>query len=399
MGFADWFRWGYGATKNPLSVERDIAGNWFYRMFSSSGSFTSLTTDREKIEMILKSPAVLKVFKLNADLTSLGKVTDESGKKTIKDHQARPNKHQTWKQFFYDYSFYSMLGTAYLWRSNGTNLDFSETQFYWLNPAKITFPNSLDIKLDKLDLSNKSINDIGREYIQYRFRGGSVKDIPLKEIQPFFDISNSVSENWYKGNSSIDALYRVISNSNLVIEAENVNIDFSRKFLVSGKAAMSDTTSMAMGKDDKESVESVVSSEKSVHATKSGIEINRFVDDLAKLKLSDAYIAQYFIIGSMYGIPRDVLDANLRGSTYENQEKSTGKHISYSIQPRMDDLMEWMGEFMGVDLKVEYTHLPFMQVFEKDRADTMKLKTDSLKTLIDSGFTAKDAAKIVGIEI
>jgi hypothetical protein len=402
MNWGNW-PWSNAGVRNPLSIEVDRGGNIFYRMFSSSGSFTSPTTDRVKLEIILRNPACLKVFKLNADLGSLGKVAEFQGDKFIeinalKKYQDKPNKHQTWKQFFWDYFFYNSLGTAYLWRSNNTNLDFSTTSFYWLNPAKITFDGSLERKLDKLDLSDKSVNELGREFIKYTFNDGTVKDIPLKDVQAFFDLSNSVSGNWYKGNSCIDALYKIIENSEIALSAKNVNLDYTRKFLVSGRQDPENTTQLPLTDDEQKSIQSIVDGDMKIRGVKSQVDIRRFVDDLAKLKLDEAFIADYFMIGTMFGIPRDVLEANLRGATYENQEKATGKHITYSIQPKADDLMEWIGGFIGKELKMLYNHLPFMQYVEKDRAETVRVKAEAFKIFVENGIDPKGALTLTGLE-
>ncbi len=405
MGFHFNFGWGGGNQSiQPLSVDRDSGGNWFYTMFSSGGSFTSLTTDRQKIDIILKSAPALKVFKLNADLGSLGKVQEYKDNVLIefdalKKRQSKPNKHQTWKQFFWDYFFYNPLGTAYLWRSNNTNLEFSKTDFYWLNPAKMDW-SDIELKLDKLDLSDKAVNEVEKLTIKYRFKDGSVKIIPLKEIQSFTNLSNSVSENWYKGNSCIDALYKVISNAEISLDAENVNLDYSRKFFVSGEGSMEDTSNLNyMGTEEKKSIEDTIDGEKKVHAVKTQIKVSRFVEDLLKLGYNETYLAKYFIIGSMFGIPRDVLEANLKGSTYENQEKSTGKHISYSIQPMADDLMEWFSDFMGTEFRMSYAYLPFMQIFEKDRAETVNQKAEAFSKLVTNGISQEDALKLTGLEL
>lgn len=399
-----YFNFGWGTNKQPLAIEKDNVGNIFYKMFSSSGSFTTLTSDRQKIEIILKNPAVLKVFKLNCDLASLGKVSEYQNDKFfsndgLKKIQDKPNKHQTWKQFFWDYEFYSMLGTATLWRSNQAKKESTKTSFYWLNPAKITWPNSLETKLDRLDLSELSIKDLGNEYITYSFNDGTSKDIQLKEIETFVDLSNSVSQNWYKGNSTIDSLYKVICNSDIGLDAKNVNLDYSRKFIVSGTQDPDNVTQLPMSESEKINIEEKINGERKVHGMKSAININRFVDDLAKLKLDDAYISDYFIIGSMYGIPRDVLEANLKGITYENQEKSTGKHISYSIQPKIDELIEWFSSFYDKDLRISYSHLPFMQYVENDKANTIKTKAEAFKIFIENGMDKNDALKLTGLEL
>jgi len=381
----------------PISAERDTAGNWFYSLFSSKDNFKNVISEKDKLDLILKNPASLKVFKLNCDLFSLGKVySSKDGKllepNILKQLQPKPNKHQTWNQFKWDYMFYSMLGTAYLWRSNNTNLQSSETKFYWLNPAKMEFSKSLLEKLDKMTLSQSSYNELERETIKYRFEDGTKITIPLSQITPFFDLSNSVSGNWYKGNSAIDALYKVIVNNNETLTSQNINLRYSAKFGVTGQQDPNNISQIPMSNIEKNDIESKVNGSKSVHAFKSKVDINRFVSDIANLKLDEQYLHQYFIIGSMYGIPRDVLEANIKGgSTYENQEKATGKHISYALQPKGDDLFEWFTSFTGIEMKISWKHLPFMQVFERDRAEVNKMKAETLKILIESGIEPKEA--------
>lgn len=393
MGFN--FSLNFGNSQ-PITADRDLAGNWFYSMFSTKSSIKQLTTDKQKLDLILTNPAILKVFKLNCDLFSLGKVYNvQNGKLIQKDFlntiQPRPNKHQTWNQFEWDYMFYRMLGTAYLWRSNNTNLQSSETKFYWLNPAKMEFDSKLLKKLDKLTLSQSSYNELERETIKYTFEDGSKLNIPLSQITTFFDLSNSVSGNWYKGNSCIDALYKVITNNNELLDAQNINLRYSAKFGVTGQQDPNNVSQIPMSETEKIDIESKVNGKKSVHAFKSKVDINRFVSDIANLKLDEQYLNQYFIIGSMYGIPRDVLEANLSGSTYENQEKATGKHISYALQPAGDDLINWFSSFIGIELAISWNYLPFMQVFERDRAEVNKMKAETFKTLVDAGVDVKEA--------
>jgi hypothetical protein len=243
-----------------------------------------------------------------------------------------------------------------------------------------------------MTLSQSSFNELERESIKYTFEDGTKLTIPLSQITPFFDLSNSVSGNWYKGNSAVDALCKVITNNNETLTAQNINLRYSGKFGVTGQQDPNNVSQIPMSDTEKIDIESKVNGSKSVHAFKSKVDINRFVSDIANLKLDEQYLNQYFIIGSMYGIPRDVLEANISGSsTYENQEKATGKHISYALQPKGDDLFEWFSNFTGVEMKITWQHLPFMQVFERDRAEVNKLKAETLKILIDSGVEPKEA--------
>lgn len=398
MGFN--FSFGFGNSKQPISVERDSAGNWFYELFGGRASHRELLTDSQKLDVILKNPACLKVFKLNSDLFTLGKIYVRDSEKTLKEIQKKPNKHQTWNQFLWDYNFYYDLGTALLWRSNNTNLTLSETQFYWLNPAKITFDSKLLNKLDKMSLSNKSINDLEKETIKYTFQDGTVKNIPLKEITSFCSLSNSVSNNWYKSNSVIDALYKVISNTEETLDAKNINTRYSGKFGITGQQDPDNVTQLPMGETEKKDIETKIdSSNKKIHAFKSKVDINRFVSDMANLKLDESYLYDLSIIGSMLGIPKAVLDSDVKakGLNANERESALSSHVSYSLQPKADNLMEWFSEFMGLDMYMTWEELPFMQISENDKANTVNLKADAYSKLLTAGFSKDQANEIVGL--
>ena len=87
------FSFSFGNNK-PLSVERDLSGNWFYEIFSTKSNFKKGLSDKQKLEIILNNPAALKVFKLNCDLFTLGKVHEKNIPLSyIQTLQDKPNKH------------------------------------------------------------------------------------------------------------------------------------------------------------------------------------------------------------------------------------------------------------------------------------------------------------------
>lgn len=397
MGFN--FNIGFNSG-NKYEVEKDNIGNFFYTLINGRARFKELLTDAQKLDIILRNPACLKVFKLNSDLFTLGKVYVKDSETTLKQIQKRPNKHQTWNQWFWDYNFYYDLGTALLWRSNNTNLTLSETNFYWLNPAKLTFSDSLIQKLDKMTLSNVSYNELEKETVRYTFADGTIKNIPLKEIQPFCSLSNTASNNWYKSNSVIDALFKVISNVEETLDAKNINTRYSGKFGISGQQDPDNVTQLPMGEDEKKDIETKIdSSKKRVHAFKSKVDINRFVSDMANLKLDDSYLYDLTIIGSMLGIPKAVLDSETKskGLNANERENALSSHVSYSLQPKADNLMEWLSDFLGIELYMTWEDLPFMQASESERATTLNLKAEALNKLITAGIDINEAKEIVGL--
>ena len=374
------FSFEFGTPK-PESVTRDVNGNWMYTMFSSKANHKDFKTYKAKLGAVLTNPATLKVFKLHCDLFSLGlpnkyendKLVEKNYLKTIK---SKPNHFQTWKQFYWDYKFWRMLGTGVLWRSN--NVLTESTQMYWLNPANIDYENGKN-RFSQFLFSLVNVNKQKDETIKYTFDDGKTTRIKIKELSFFFDLSNGLGGNWYEGNSTLDALYKVISNNESVLDAQNINLEFSQKFMVNGKTSIDDITALPMGETERQDIESSVRSNKKVHAVKTPIDVKRFVDDIASLKLDESYFNTAFIIGNIFNTPRDILELYIKGgSTYENQEKSMARMVEYCLKPAGDDLMEeFEFLFQLKDLRYEFSHLMFNQVFEKERQEVMKLKIEN----------------------
>jgi hypothetical protein len=359
-------------------------------IYDAKPMFNDYTTDSRLFAAVMRNPALLKVIALQCDLFSLAKiyVYDKSGKAVDKDPAldklANPNKFQSQQQFLWDYMFWNMMGTDYMYFDSKA-IDSQGTNLYFLDPTKMTFPTGLNDYKDKIVLSNKIYDNILKEVVEYRTEDGKVMRIPLSNILTITDLSNGLG-NWWKGNSRLAALYKVISNSEAALDAKNINVRYAGKFMVAGQSDPKNVNQLPMSEDEKQDIESKMNGRKSVHAVKSIIEIKRFVENMANLELGKAYLEDYFLIGSMYGIPRDVLEA-YNSSTYENQEKARGAHVSYCLQPKGDQFMNALSTIFGYNVQgktlvVGWDHLPFMQVFEKERADVQNKKILTLTNML-----------------
>lgn len=290
--------------------------------------------------------------------------------------------------------FWNMLGCSHMIAYSKVKIEGNV--LYWLNNARIEIPNEVQKTLDKHAMSKKEVDAILDQHIIYRYADNTVRKIKLKDILTISDISNGLG-NWMGSPSRLDALYKIISNSDTAIDAKNINLHFSGKFLVGGDKNAENIHELPLSGAEQKSIEDVFTSDKKVTAVKSMIDIKRFVTDMGKLKLDEAYNSDYYRIGSMYGIPREVLDAAKEGSTYENQEKAMGRHISYTIQPKADDYVNAIEHFFGYnlvgkDIQMTYDHLPFMQVFEQERANVNKTKVETVQALVDLGFDTQEVA-------
>lgn len=394
--------WIKGLSQKIRALFTDSDGYFPYGnsyVYSPSPEFNQNLQDTEKILKVLNSPAVLKVFALQCDLFSLGKFYVYKGEKEIPDDpfiamMQKPNPFQGCAQLLWDFMFWNMIGTAYIYVDSAVVSD--ENKIYLLDHSKMEFPDELDEMKDKLVLSKNTLAKLDKVIVKYRFEDGSSTNLNLKNIISISDLTNGVG-NWFKSPSRLEALHKIISNSEAALEAKNINVRYTGKFMVAGKADIDNPTHKIMGEEEKQDIETKMNGSKSVHGVKSMVEVKRFVENMANLKLDDAYLADYYLIGSMYNIPRDVLEA-YQSSTYENQEKARASHVSYTLDPKGCTLTEGFSNFFKYTDKrivIDWSHLPFMQVMEADRVKVLKQKSDIFCSLLDQGVSIDEVNKFL----
>jgi len=385
----NWFQNAWSNLWGSSITER--WGSDFF-LFDPVADFSEFTSDLGKIQVVFSNPAVLRIFKLQCDLFSLGKVYVYRDGKEVKNDPflnliKSPNPFQSKEQFLWDYMFWKMLGNSYCYVDSDSAMSESN-KMYLLDPSKMHWPDIFQSMRDKLVLSDSRKDQINEAEIEYRYFDGTGIQIKWKKLTHVCDLTNG-SGNWFKGKSTIDALYEVIANSRAGIRSKNINVRYAGKYMVAGKADPNNVTQMPLGNDEKLDIETKMNGRKAVHAVKSMIDIKRFIENANILKeLDEAYKNDFFMIGSMYGIPKDVLEVYANGSTYENQEKARGAHVSYTLEPAGNQFMAMLSKRFGYttkDIIMDWEHLPFMQVFAKERAETEYKKTQSLLNLMKAG--------------
>lgn len=325
--------------------------------------------------MVRSNPALASIFINNSDIFSSGKVIQgKDNDKFLESYMPKPNVWQNWNQFFWEFMYYIQGGTVYQY------YDRASMSIMFLDPTRIIWGKSSLDKIKTFILSRKSYNEIIKGTIDYSNEDGTVIQIPLKDIKVYFDVSNAGNKNKFEGISRLESLDKVVYNIEKALDSKSSNLEYSEKFFVSGvkKTQTVGLDSIPMGDTEKESIESAINGGKKLHATKSPLELKRFVDDLAKLKLGDSIKDDFSMIASVYNFPKELLAIFQDGTTYENQEKAIGRHISQFHYPKGVLLMEGLMETLGVkDLKYSFEHLPYNQVFEVDRQTVLSLKLDN----------------------
>lgn len=384
-------------------------GNWIQRLLridevvtqinhqlSGTAEYNDYSNDIQKLNVIFSNPALLKVIALQCDLFSLGQVYVYKDGKVVENDPflsmiKKPNMFQNQSQFLWDVMFWNMVGNTYNYCESKNISD--DNNLYVLENNKIEFSPEMVAMKDKIILSKASKKKIEDIAIKYRYADGTGDTFKWGNIIHMPDLTNG-SGNWFKGASRIDSLYKIISNSEASMDALNINIRYSGKFLVAGQADPENVFQTPMSELEKQDIETKVNGKKSVHAVKSMIDIKRFVENIASLKLDETNLNQYFLIGTAFGIPKDVLEV-FNSGTYENQEKARGAFVSYCLQPKGNLFFESHANFfgysvLGKSIEIDWEHLPFMQVFAKERAETEKVKSETLLNLMKAGVPIEE---------
>lgn len=384
--------------------------NGDYFMLDPNADFTNFTNDKLKIQAVFSNPAVLKVFKLQCDMFSMGEVYVYRNGKSLENDPFlnlinNPNPFQQKSQFLWDYMFWKMIGNSYL-LVDSDSIQSDTNKMYWMDSSKMTFPTSFNKWRDRFILSQASLKEINDSIIHYRYADGGEEKIKWGRITHISDLTNG-NGNWFKGASCIDALYQIIANSKASPRSKNITTRYAGKYMVAGKQDPNNVNELPMAEQEKQDIEQKMNGVKNVHAVKSMIDIKRFVESGAIIgELDAAYWDDYFKVGSLFGIPRDVLEASLKGATYENQEVARGAHVDYTLQPSANLLCNALAKRFGYSTKsivISWDHLPFTKAMAKQKAETDKItseallnfmkagvKLDEINTTLDTNFTELD---------
>lgn len=394
-----------------MGVLRGI-GNWFAEKLNNGQYYYTIKdfgtnyTDAKKLEMVLTNPAALFLFTLLPDLAAMGKyqLTNSRGdiieNHPLLDKLNRPNPMQSQNQFIWDYMFWRLLGTANLYINS--KLLRHDNYLYWLSPDCIKWPPYFDNNKQTLYIDPQSFEDIHQKQIEYRTTSQTLP-FRYEQLEQFFDISNSLT-NWFRGPSRVDALFKVIQNSENSIDSKNITSHLARKYMVSGKAAVENPSQQMMDPREQKSIEDDIMSKKNVHAFRSMFDIKSFVNDAKVLaSLDDAFMNDAFIIGKVLNIPKNVIELVGDDATHENQEKARAAVISYCIQGPMDEFCQVLKDYFSVqdvNLTMTYDHLPFVQVFEEQKASTNEKNANAYMRLVRGGLKPHIAyEKVYGEQI
>lgn len=279
-----------------------------------------------------------------------------------------------------------MIGVSYIMHESGIYQRAKKPTLQLLKPHRIEYPLDFENKINRPIFSDKTYKEILDTEILYWLEDGEYLKIKYGSLDVVSDLGTPLSKTCFDGR--IDALIKPLFNNEAAMDALNINTRYSGKFLVT--STQNSDSSLPLSHEEKESIEVKLDRSRKLHAVRAPIDIKRFVENAGNQKLPEAWLHTYFQIGTMYGIPRDVLEA-FESGTYENQEKARGAHVSYTLQPKGDTLASKLTTryLNGTKdkLVMSWDDQPFMQFLEKDRADTLHRKAETVRILQECGVT------------
>ena len=317
------------------------------------------------------------------------------------ERMAEPNFAQSQQDFLYQHEFFKGTGNNITRVISTTPYNIEKVHSLEnLVPDQIDYNNVN--KVGKFIFAKSDIQETKKKNIKYTM-GGNVIDLPLDELVFFYDVSNGLtSESRFKSPSRIDALIPALANIYEAQKAKNINLKMSSKHIVSsgltGDSGMRD----GLQTGEKEEIENNMF-RKDMMATESNLKVSPLANDFRKLMFDDSCNADLLKIAGAYGMSKDVLNWALDGaSTYENQETAVVKWIQNSIQFEGDDFAgSWNSYFsypkQGKKISLSYDHLPVMQILKEKRIESIKIRVEVAKGLIELGYTADQAKTAMGL--
>lgn len=319
---------------------------------------------------------------------------------------ANPNFAQSQQDYLYQHLFFKGLGnnlTRVITSDSSKNID-KVLAYQNLIPSLIDY-NEIN-KVDKFIYAESDKELIKERILKYELDNTTHK-IPIRELLFFYDVTNDLRvESTFKSPSRITSLLPSIKNIEEAQKSKNINLNFSSKFIVSGKKQSGDDPykEVLLESDEKSDIENKIY-HKDIHAVPNGLEVHNLASDFTKLMYEDGMAGDFLRIANAYGMNKDVLNWALNGaSTHENQSTALAGWIQNSIQFEADDWGGTHANYLdgyaseGKKITMRYDHLPVMQVVQQNKQNAREKQANMLKTLVDAQMPYEDALLITGLK-
>lgn len=226
---------------------------------------------------------------------------------------------------------------------------------------------------------------------------GSVKQFKTNEVlySKIGDLDNPII-----GFSPLLSLEFPISNTELAYKYLNCISGEKGAIGILSQQTKDSMGAIPMTPDEKKEIEQTYRAEngiednqKKIHITNGSVTWAPMSYPTKDLLLMEQIDANFLTILAKFGVNQNVFV----NSTYENLKNGLIQTHNDTIVPHADSFTQALSTFIGIDkgyrLVLDYSHLPYLQTDKKQEADTVKVISDSLVSLVQSGIVSNEAAQ------
>ena len=392
---------------SKIGYTRLSDGSNYYSIGNANTSFLGGT---DPLEMSLKNPVISACIEIRAKLLSQAEfyIEESNGDKNLDDDLIKlinnPNVHQSKQDFLKQFEWFkSTYGWVY--QKPYAALGFAPKAIFNLKSANIEFPKAM---LNPMVWTDKDVKNYYKQKLIYKIQDEE-KSIELKEVIPFYDLSNSLNdkkEGFITSPSRIESIIKQISNIGLIGDAENVMIQTNGREMFFGGQTKGGNLgiSLQLDTEDKNNIERNLmnnygfgAGKRRSIALKNEAGHKSLHIPLKDLGLHDSLISNANIVREAYEVPNELYDTYMKGSTFENQKEALIGFVQNTVQGVADDLANSWTSHFGYEerpIKASFSHLPVMQHAEDKKADKLLKISTAYRNLIQAGLSNEDVNTI-----
>lgn len=243
------------------------------------------------------------------------------------------------------------------------------------------WPAFMQFKLAGNYFEATQIEDIIKEW---RFEYGSYK----KQWNPNQILHQSESntdptDGLIFGIPKIKGLIKPLSNIDLCYESMNVIIKNRGMRGIISPDKSDASGKIPLSKDEKKAVEAEIKDygtlqdQMQFFFSHMPLNYNAVDQDVRKLGIFEEIATDTKIVCHVFGVPEILVQMDLQGTTYENQESSLRRLYQGALIPEGEDDLDGLNKFLGLNetdwrLKGYWDHIPCLQKSEKEKSESNK---------------------------
>lgn len=387
--------------------------NWTYERLTNGqvwytvGNGDKTWTLGNKVEALLDNPVTFTCTDILADLFCQFKPQingEDNDNHWLVQLLNDPNPYQSKQDLLKEFIFFKQA-EGWVFQLPRKLAGFEYDGIYNLNPSKVSYHRDFPTRM----LFGKDAKEIKKKQFKYE-EAHQKRLFDLKDIIPFFDIANGLSDDFLlKSPSRLKTVQREIRNINAAKDAKFKAIQKAGRFIVSGAQKGQHLTGMPMDPNDKKAIEGsfdrygLNNVKGDIIATNSQVSVHDLSIALKNLGLDESVMNDAMFILNTWRTPLEMFVLSTSGSTFENQKTAVINYIQTYVQKHVDDYCNSLNSYFGLKGNETLTgtldHLSVMQYIEEMKADKAFKLSAAIRNLSGTNIDPNQFLESQGINI